>query len=154
LRAHVAAGLPVWAECGGLMYLARELVVDGVSYPMTGVLDLVVEQCSRPQGHGYVEGVVDRACPFLPQGSRLRGHEFHYSRLVSGADRAATVVALERGSGCGGNRDGIVRGRVWASYLHLHALGEPGWADGFLALAAGHAAEKAGSEAACSSRSG
>jgi cobyrinic acid a,c-diamide synthase len=132
LRDRVAAGLPVYAECGGLMFLARELRVEGVRYPMTGVLDLVVEHTSRPCGHGYVEAVVDRPNGFAEVGVRRRGHEFHYSRIVDGADVERTVLRLDRGSGVGGGRDAVVKGSVWASYLHVHALGEPDWADGLL----------------------
>jgi cobyrinic acid a,c-diamide synthase len=55
----------------------------------------------------------------------------------------STVLAVERGCGLGAGRDGIVKGTVWASYLHLHALGAPRWADGFLGMAARFAAERA-----------
>jgi len=148
LRDHTAAGLPIYAECGGLMLLARELVIDGSSYPMAGVLDLVVEQTPRPQGHGYEVARVDRRNPFFEAGTSLAGHEFHYSRVVAGADAASTVLAVERGCGIGAGRDGIVKGTVWASYLHLHALGTPGWADGFLGMATRCAAERAGTAVA------
>ena len=127
--------MPVYAECGGLMFLASELIVDGVSRPMVGALDLVVEQTPRPQGHGYVEAKVDRPNPFYPDGTVLRGHEFHYSRVVAGADASASTLRLERGRGIGERRDGIVKGNVWASYLHVHGLGTPGWATGFTKLA-------------------
>jgi len=135
LKKWVAGGLPVYAECGGLMYLARELVVDGVAYPMAGVLDLIVEQTSRPQGHGYEVATVEEDNPFHRSGVELRGHEFHYSKVHAGEDRTNTVLSVSRGAGTGDGRDGIVRGSVWASYLHIHARGTPGWADGFLALA-------------------
>jgi cobyrinic acid a,c-diamide synthase len=141
VRARVSAGLPVYAECGGLMYLARELVVDGVGYPMAGVLDLVVEQTARPQGHGYETVVVDRPNPFYPLGAELRGHEFHYSRIIGGSDLTATAAAVTRGVGVGGGRDAIVVGRVWASYLHVHAAATRSWSTGFLAEATAHAAE-------------
>lgn len=148
LRARVDGGMPIYAECGGLMYLARELIVDGSSYPMAGVLDLVVEQTGRPQGHGYEVAKVDRDNPFFPTGSSLVGHEFHYSKVVDGADANETVLALERGRGVGGGRDGISKNRVWASYLHLHALAAPRWAEGFLAQAARYGEERAGMAAA------
>ena len=154
LRDHAAAGLPIYAECGGLMLLARELVVGGSHYPMAGVLDIVVEQGPRPQGHGYEVARVDRDNPFFAVGARLVGHEFHHSRVVAGADAAATVLAVERGCGLGAGRDGIVKGAVWASYLHLHALGSPSWADGFLGMASRAAAGRAGAAAAGASRSG
>jgi len=148
LRAQTAAGLPIYAECGGLMYLARELVVDGSSYPMAGVLDLVIEQTPQPQGHGYEVATVDRDNPFFPSGTSLVGHEFHYSRVVAGEDASATVLAVERGRGVGDGRDGIVKGRVWASYLHLHALATPRWAEGLVGLASRFAAQRAGTAVA------
>lgn len=144
LRDRVTAGLPVYAECGGLMLLARELRVDGVAHPMTGVLDLVVEQTERPCGHGYVEAVVDRSNPFATVGARRLGHEFHYSRITGGPDVERTVLHLVRGTGVGETRDGIVKGRVWASYLHLHALGTPDWADGLMRMARDHRAASSG----------
>jgi cobyrinic acid a,c-diamide synthase len=57
-------------------------------------------------------------------------------------------LRVERGTGCGDGRDGIVQGRVWASYLHLHAGACPDWAEGFLALAAAFSGEPASSAAA------
>jgi cobyrinic acid a,c-diamide synthase len=149
VRARVDAGMPIYAECAGLMYLARELVVDGVTHTMAGVLDLVVEQRPTPQGHGYEVAVVDRDNPFFAAGTRLVGHEFHYSRLVSGSYREHSVLRVERGTGIGDSRDGITKGRVFASYLHLHAGATPEWADGFLSLSAQFAAERGGSTAAC-----
>jgi cobyrinic acid a,c-diamide synthase len=142
LRDRVAAGLPVYAECGGLMYLARELLVGGVTYPMAGVFDIVVEQTARPQGHGYEIAVVDRPNPFFPVGAELVGHEFHYSRAVSRVGPDRTVLAVHRGQGIGGGRDGIVADHAWGSYLHVHALGTPAWAPGLLALARRFAAER------------
>ncbi len=144
LREAASAGLPVYAECGGLMYLAKELLVNGVSYPMAGVLDLTVEQTSRPTGHGYVSARVEEENPFFARGTTLRGHEFHYSRVVAGSDRPASVLRLERGTGLGEGRDGIVVGNVWASYLHLHALGTPAWAPALVALASAARRERAG----------
>jgi cobyrinic acid a,c-diamide synthase len=129
--------------------MPRELVVDGVTHPMAGVLDLVVEQRSTPQGHGYEIVVADRDNPFFAAGTRLVGHEFHYSRLVSGSDGRRGVLRVERGTGIGDGRDGITKDRVFASYLHLHAGATPGWADGFLGLAAKFAAERGGSTVAC-----
>jgi len=135
VRDAATAGMPIYAECGGLMFLARELVVDGVSHPMAGVLDLVVEQTARPVGHGYVEAEVDGPNPFFAPSMLLRGHEFHYSRIVSGGDAGASCLRLRRGQGIGDGRDGLAVGNIWASYLHLHALGTPSWARTFTSLA-------------------
>lgn len=144
LRRAVKRGLPVYAECGGLMYLSRELRVAGVAHEMSGVLDLVVEQMTSPQGHGYEVGTIDRDNPFHRRGCELRGHEFHYSRVVGGADLGQTVVCVDRGTGAGGGRDGVCVGSVWASYLHLHGGATPDWADGFLDLARDHRRTRSG----------
>ena len=138
LAAAIGAGLPVWAECGGLMYLSRGLVRDGVEHAMVGALPAVVEHTGRPQGHGYVAARVEAENPFLAVGTRLTGHEFHYSRLSSppGVD---TVLAMERGVGVGQGRDGLRLGNVVATYTHLHALGAPEWAPSLVEAARGHA---------------
>jgi cobyrinic acid a,c-diamide synthase len=139
LAAEIAAGLPTWAECGGLMYLARGLVRDGRQHPMVGALPIVVEHTGRPQGHGYMAATVDRPNPFFPTGTRLLGHEFHHSRVV-GAVEGPTALAVERGVGLGRGRDGLCAHNVVATYLHLHALGTAGWAAGMVRAALRHAA--------------
>jgi cobyrinic acid a,c-diamide synthase len=138
LAAAIAAGLPTWAECGGLMYLSRALVRDGREHPMVGALPVVVEHTPRPQGHGYMAAMVDRPNPFLPVGTRLLGHEFHYSR-VAGGFGGATALAVERGAGLGRGRDGLAVGNVVATYMHLHAGGTAGWAAGLVRAALHHA---------------
>jgi cobyrinic acid a,c-diamide synthase len=142
LARAVASGLPVWAECGGLMYLARSLVRDGREHPMVGALPVAVEHTSRPQGHGYAAATIDRPNPFFPVGTRLSGHEFHHSRVVGTG--AETVLAVERGTGVGNGREGLVAGNVVATYLHLHALGTPGWAPALVLAALRHAARAPG----------
>jgi cobyrinic acid a,c-diamide synthase len=138
LAAALAAGLPAWAECGGLMYLSRALVRDGREHAMVGALPLVVEHTPRPQGHGYMAATVDRANPFFPVGTRLLGHEFHYSR-PSGVPGGETALAVERGVGLGGGRDGLAAGNVVATYMHVHALGTPAWAPALVRAALRHA---------------
>jgi cobyrinic acid a,c-diamide synthase len=140
LARAIASGLPVWAECGGLMYLSRGIRRDGQEHEMVGALPVAVEHTPRPQGHGYVAGTVARPNPFFPVGARLAGHEFHYSRLTGPARELETVIALERGSGVGERRDGLSTGNVVATYLHLHALGTPEWAPALVGAALGNPA--------------
>ncbi len=137
IRHRARAGLPVYAECGGLILLARALTWRGSKYEMSGVLGFDVEVCDVPQGHGYTELLVDTASPFFPMGTRLRGHEFHYSRIVLDGDAPATACAVHRGTGCFAGRDAVVTSNVWASYTHLHALGTPQWARAILSAARG-----------------
>lgn len=126
LRDAARGGLRIYAECGGLMLLARQLRWQGRDWPMAGVFDFDVEVCASPQGHGYAHLRVDRPNPFFAPGTTLRGHEFHYSRVTSGR-YPETVCRVERGVGCYDRRDGIVIHNVWASYTHLHALSTPEW---------------------------
>jgi cobyrinic acid a,c-diamide synthase len=135
LAARIAGGLPVWAECGGLMYLAEALVTRGQRHAMVGALPIVVEQTGRLQAHGYVETCVDVENPFLSRGTRLRGHEFHYSRITRGSEGVKTALSLQSGTGIGNARDGIIADRVFASYLHLLAPGVPEWAPAFVRVA-------------------
>ena len=136
IRHAAREGMPIYAECGGLMLLARGLVWQGARHEMAGVLPFDVEVCCSPQGHGYVELCVDTANVLFPRGLRLKGHEFHYSRLVFDENcPPPTACAVLRGTGCFERRDGIVVDNVWASYTHLHATATPEWAPAFLAAA-------------------
>ena len=128
----VDGGLPVYAECAGLMLLARAIVWRGEKHSMAGVLPFEVEVCAKPQGHGYTELFVDTLNPFFPRGLILRGHEFHYSRILPGAGLPGTACAVRRGVGCYHGRDGVIVGNSWASYTHLHGLATPEWAEGLL----------------------
>ncbi len=144
LAQAAGGGLPIYAECGGLIYLSARIETGEGIWPMSGVLDLVVEQRSKPQGHGYVRARVSMNNPFFADDVELRGHEFHYTRVREGADADRSVLALERGEGIAKQRDGIVAGALWASYLHLHAMGVPNWADGFLDCARAYRARRGG----------
>jgi cobyrinic acid a,c-diamide synthase len=131
-RASVAEsarrGLPVWAECGGLMFLSESIHWKESSYPMAGVLPMEVALGDTPEGHGYEEVLADQPNPFVPAGTIVRGHEFHYSK-VAGDGPMETAFKVRRGVGLGNGRDGIVKNRVLASYLHLHGLASPDWAN-------------------------
>jgi cobyrinic acid a,c-diamide synthase len=135
LREAAAAGLPVFAECGGLMVLSEAICYRGRRYPMSGVLPFEVEVLAEPQGHGYAELLVDRPNPFFAEGLRLRGHEFHYSRIVLAGPAPPTACAVQRGTGCFSGRDAVIAGNVWAAYTHLHALATPEWAAGLVRVA-------------------
>lgn len=137
-------GLPMYAECGGFMYLARNLVSQGVPYPMAGVFPLDVERCKRPQGLGYVEAEVAVDSPYHPKGRRFRGHEFHFSRAVNASFPIAEqcLLRLRRGMGMardasGSRVDGLITGNCFAAYTHLYAPAVPHWAPAFVSLCKG-----------------
>jgi cobyrinic acid a,c-diamide synthase len=117
LRRWAAAGLPILAECGGLMYLGRSLRVDGVDFPMASVLPLELAMTPR-LSLGYCEV---RSLPDNPLGSGViaRGHRFHRSEVLAGPRPNAWVDAE-------GERRGYARDGVLASYVHLHFMSNPG----------------------------
>ncbi|MBW1916967.1 MAG: cobyrinate a,c-diamide synthase [Deltaproteobacteria bacterium] len=123
-------GLPIYAECGGLMYLGESLVLAGQTYPMAGVLPLSFKLGKRPQGHGYTIAAVEGPNPFFPVGTQLRGHEFHYSRVINSQIKPEDMVfRLQRGQGIIEQRDGVCYKNVLATFTHIHALGTAGWAE-------------------------
>ena len=140
VRDFASRGFPVYAECGGLMYLGESLVLDQVTYPMAGVLPVVFGFSKRPQGHGYTIITVNRDNPYFPAGMELKGHEFHYSRVMEWKGGASDLIFdMKKGRGlidCEGTpKDGVCIGNVMATYTHLHALGCPHWAHSLVRLA-------------------
>jgi cobyrinic acid a,c-diamide synthase len=127
VKAAADDGLPIYAECGGFIYLGRSLTVGEKSYPMTSVLpiDFILER--RPQAHGYTVMQTGRESPFLDNGVVVKGHEFHYSRPETGDELQPMAYQMVRGHGIDGKGDGIVYKNVLAAYTHLHALGTPEW---------------------------
>ncbi|MCK9632067.1 MAG: cobyrinate a,c-diamide synthase [Methanoregula sp.] len=111
-------GLPVFAECGGLMYLTREVKGERTCR-MTGILPAIAEMTNRIQALGYVKGTVTGTGSFLPQGRIVAGHEFHYSRLVPDKD-ARYVITLSRGMGITDGKDGLAASNTVGMYTHSY----------------------------------
>jgi len=123
-------GLPIYAECGGLMYLGRELVLDQETFPMVGVFPLTFGLFKRPQGHGYTILQVAKANPYYAKDVEIRGHEFHYSKVIeTPGQKLDLVFAVQRGQGLLDGKDGICYQNVLATYTHVHAFGTPAWAE-------------------------
>ena len=98
LKALAEDGLPIYAECGGLMYLGEQLVLENNAYAMVGILPVAFDFFKRPQGHGYAIINVEGQNPYYAVGTEIRGHEFHYSR-VSRRDphKSDLVFRMQRG---------------------------------------------------------
>ncbi len=137
LHEAVESGMPVYAECGGAIYLGRGLEWQGHLYPLVDVFPIVYRFHERPQGHGYTLLRVEEENPLFPKGSRLKGHEFHYAGMQDWEDEALRFACrVERGFGFDGSREGLCYKNAYATFSHLHALGESHWADSFLNRAA------------------
>lgn len=143
LRKAVEGGLPVYAECGGLMYLGKALLLENKTYPMSGIFPLTFSLEKKPQAHGYTVLEITGENPFYPPGTILRGHEFHYSRVVDRETKEGLYLSflMKRGQGIIDKMDGLCYKNVLATYTHLHALGSPEWADGLVKMACSHKKE-------------
>ncbi len=120
VRAFAEAGRPIYAECGGLMYLAETLEdPEGVAHPMVGVLPATVRMQPRKLSLGYTEVFFTSDTPLGPAGTVARGHEFHYSTLDPVPDSVARAWRVEKRRG-GARAEGYVIGRTLMSYVHLH----------------------------------
>lgn len=128
VRRAIEGGLPVYAECGGLMYLARSITWRGERAEMVGAIPGDAVMHERPVGRGYASLVTTRSAPWWPAGTAIAAHEFHYSSLEGLPGDLDYAFRVERGYGVDGARDGIVVHNVLASYCHLRGAGPNGWA--------------------------
>ncbi|WP_449241638.1 cobyrinate a,c-diamide synthase [Desulfoscipio gibsoniae] len=129
LRGRIEAGLPVYAECGGLMFLSRSIGWQGVKHAMAGALPFDVTMMDKPQGHGYITLQVENSSSYFVIGESVRGHEFHNSRVENLAeDNIKFAFRVTKGYGINGQYDGVLYKNVLACYAHLHALATPDWA--------------------------
>jgi cobyrinic acid a,c-diamide synthase len=149
LRCEIERGLPVYAECGGLMFLCRGICRGENTFPMTGLFpfDVVLER--KPQGHGYTLMECVNENPFFAKGAILRGHEFHYSRIVGDESAFSFVFRLKKGHGIVAGFDGICYKNVLASYSHIHAVGNADWADAMIRKARSYRQERLGGLSEC-----
>jgi len=138
IRTAIEAGLPVYAECGGLMYLARTLRWQGRCCQMVGAIPGDALMHERPVGRGYVtlELTGDGLWPVAAEGSPpgLRAHEFHHSSLENLDPNARFAYRVTRGHGIDGAHDGLVHRNVLASYAHLRNVNGNGWVGRFVAF--------------------
>jgi cobyrinic acid a,c-diamide synthase len=130
-------GMPIYAECGGLMYLSKELLWEDKTYPMAGVLPAVIGISRKPKGHGYTVIEVGAPNPFFKTGQILHGHEFHYSSMLTmdTTDQYSFVFKMIKGEGITNGMDGVCYRNVLATYTHLHAMGTPEWVEGMIKAA-------------------
>jgi cobyrinic acid a,c-diamide synthase len=137
IRAFAKAGKPVYAECGGMIYLGQSLtLLDGRVHAMAGVLPLAFEMTQRLVHFGYVEVTFNEDCVLGAKGTRVRGHSFHYSRAILTEGDAAAYRLKYKLSGRE-EVEGFCCGNLLASYVHLHFRANPSLAAAFVASAEG-----------------
>ncbi len=126
-------GLPIYAECGGLIYLGDSIVLDGEEFPLVGIFPVRFGMSAKPQAHGYTIFHVEKENPFYRPGAEIKGHEFRYSTILDWQGKAdQLVLEMIRGQGFSNGRDGLTYNNVLALYTHIHAQGTPEWAENFV----------------------
>jgi len=136
IRSAIEGGMPAYAECGGLMYLARSIRWQGKRREMVGAIAADVVMRERPTGRGYVRLQAAAGHPWgVEEGREIRAHEFHYSSLENVDPGTRFAYRVRRGHGIDGERDGIVVQRLLASYTHLRGAGGCDWPARFVAFA-------------------
>ena len=137
VREFAASGRPVYAECGGMMYLGTSLKTsDGAVHGMVGVYPFDVAMTARLVRFGYCTVEMTRDCLLGPKGTVVRGHSFHYSAI---ADTSGVEGCYKVGYSLSGKEEFegflVARGNVLASYVHLHFRANPAVAAHFVAAA-------------------
>ena len=145
ILAAIEAGMPAYAECGGLMYLARSLSWRGDTRRMVGAIPGDVVMHERPVGRGYVRLAPTEAHPWRDRGEdqvEIPAHEFHYSSIEGLAPNTRFAYRVARGFGVDGKSDGIVVNNLLAAYSHLRSTGSCDWAARFVAFVRRRAEER------------
>jgi cobyrinic acid a,c-diamide synthase len=145
IRRAIERGLPVYAECGGLMYLAQSLEWRGRSARMVGALPGVAVMHEKPVGRGYVHLRASAQHPWAGEAAGaalIRAHEFHYSSLENLPADCVFAYEVARGHGIDGRHDGLLVHNVLASYTHRRNAGTDAWAQQFAAFVRRCAQEK------------
>lgn len=149
----VEDGMPMYVECGGLMYLSRSLSWKGRRCEMVGAIAADTVMHDRPQGRGYVKLQETGKLPWPAiagddSALEIRAHEFHYSTLENVAPDLDYAYDVTRGTGIDGRHDGIVHRNVVACYTHMRDVGDNHWTARFVEFVRRKRAARLSSQAA------
>jgi len=120
IRCCIRAGMPVYAECGGHMFLAKEICVEEKRFPMVGAIPGTVRMSKRLTALGYREVQARKDTILLRKGEMARGQEFHYSMMDLHAGDGKTAYEWDSGY-----PEGYADGQLLSSYIHLHFASNP-----------------------------
>jgi cobyrinic acid a,c-diamide synthase len=135
VAAFCASNRPVYAECGGFLYLLQSITDQaGQRHAMAGVFPARALMRARRQRLGYVEVTAEEDCPFLDAGQKIRGHEFHYSDISEMPDHVRRCYTVRNSRGAETRPEGYRTNNVLAGYMHLHFASNIEFARGFAAL--------------------
>ncbi|GFO58562.1 cobyrinate a,c-diamide synthase [Geomonas silvestris] len=131
LHKAIGAGLPVYAECGGFIYLSQGVEVGGIHHPFVGIFPVATRMLPRHKALGYREVELASETPLGPAGTRARGHEFHYSEMEPMPPTVERVYRVSRKGELLG-LEGFRFRNCLASYIHLHFGSSPDLAGNFV----------------------
>jgi len=140
IRDAIEGAMPVYAECGGLMYLSRSLRWRGKTCEMVGALPFSTVMEVRPQGRGYVHlrETGNGLWSLLGQPAEFYAHEFHYSRVINLPSHLKFAYHVLRGTGLDGRHDGVIYKNTLASYVHLRDVEKNRWTQRFVDFVRNH----------------
>ncbi len=132
IKRAIEAGLPAYAECGGLMYLCETLEWQGQKHEMVGVIPGNAVMCERPQGRGHTHLDPSDDCLWQIEGGAFRAHEFHYAKIDNLPAATKFGFDVKRGAGISGAHDGIVVNNLMAGFCHMRNTASNPWVERFL----------------------
>ncbi len=131
IRNAINKGLPVYAECGGLMYLAKSIKFKNTRSRMCNIFDIDVEMNDKPIGRGYTVLEANNH-PWAVNKKNIHAHEFHYSSVINNSKKYKYAYNIKRGYGINGKKDGLIYKNTIASFSHLRSTNKFNWAKYFI----------------------
>lgn len=133
IKALARRGMPIFAECGGLMYLGEKMRDSrGSSFEGVGLFPIETEMLGARAALGYREAVVRQGCPFIKEGAVLRGHEYHYSKVSKAASGIKKAFTIKKNGV--DSAEGFIYRNALATYIHIHFASNPAFAGGLVRL--------------------
>ena len=131
IRNAINQDLPVYAECGGLMYLAKSIKFKNSRTKMCNVFDIDIEMNEKPIGRGYTVLEANNH-PWAVNKKNIHAHEFHYSSVIHNTKKYKYAYNIKRGYGINGKKDGLIYKNTIASFSHLRSTNRFSWTKYFI----------------------
>ena len=132
ILSFIESGKPVYAECGGFMYLCEAIIFNNKKYKMVGAIKGTVKMHKKPIGRGYINLNINKQHPWLKSQTEFKAHEFHYSDVELLNNKYKFAYDVKRGYGINGKKDGLVYKNLLASYTHLRDTKQSKWVENFV----------------------
>ena len=128
----IDSGKPVYAECGGFMYLCESITFNSKQYKMVGLIKGKIKMYKKPIGRGYISLNINKQHPWWKKQNEIKAHEFHYSDIKLPNKKYKFAYDVKRGYGINGKKDGLVYKNLLASYTHLRNTKQSKWVEDFV----------------------